>query len=184
MNTKMENEQNQQQSTNQNSQANQQTPQVPIPLKRPTVVKKTKNKKDNVLVEKTKLDLFLEEYEKCDGNGTEAAMRVFNPKSRINAANIAQQYLKRAQALGLYHMEKKGMTYPKLIEMGMQRMQNPKSMDFVPLFDRFMKMGGFADFLTKQGVTKATVGVLSVQKKLVDEYVEGEFVDDEEGAEE
>jgi hypothetical protein len=91
-------------------------PQAPkpeaLPLKPSTLsVKKKKGKQ--MLVEKAKLDLFLEEYEKNGGNGTEAALKVFNTKSRINAANIASIYLKRAQGIGRYHMERKGIGFEK-----------------------------------------------------------------------
>jgi hypothetical protein len=153
-----------------------QSPSIPL---KSGLTKKTK-KGQEMLVEKRKLDLFLEEYEKNGGNGTDAALKVFNTKSRINAANIASIYLKRAQALGRYHMERKGIGYEKLIDMAKTRMMDPKAPDFVPLFDRFMKMGGYYDFLTKEKVTNATVNVLQVQKKMIDEYVEGEMIDDEE----
>lgn len=131
------------------------------------------------IVEIDKLDLFLAAYDKHDGNGTEAAMEVFNCTTRISAANMASSYLKKAQALGRYHLEKKGATYSVLIDKALKRMDDPKAQDFVPLFDRMMKLGDFEDFLTKQGVSKIGVSVLGVQKKLMEEYVEGEVIEDE-----
>jgi hypothetical protein len=144
----------------------------PLPRK----IRKDKGK----LVVTPKMELFLKEYEANGGNGTEAALKVFHNSSRVSAANTASIYLKRAAYLGRFHMEKKGLTYSKLIDKAIQRMDNPKSMDFVPLFDRMMKIAGYEDFLSKQGLTKATVNVLNVQKKLMDEYVDGEVIEDEE----
>ena len=151
-----------------------------VPIKPKKVVTKQKRNGETVLVGKTKLDLFLEEYERNGGNGTEAALKVFNTTSKVNAANIAVTYLKRARSLGRFHLEKKGYTYEKLVEMAANRMKNAgeKSADFVALFDRLMKIGGYEDFLTKQGVNKTTVSVLEVQKGLIDEFVEGEVVED------
>lgn len=125
------------------------------------------------------MDLFLEEYERNGGNRTEAAMKVFNCTSRASAAQTGSVYLRKAQDLGAILMEKKGLSLENLIEKASVRMDNPKSQDFVALFDRFMKMGGYHDFLTKQGVTKSTISVMGVQKSLLDEYVEGEIIDDE-----
>lgn len=152
---------------------------LPLPLARPKkkAIVKRKHKDETYLVEKTRLDLFLEEYEKNGGNGTEAALKVFNASSRISAANIATQYLKKAQGLGRMVMEKKGITYEVMVESAWKKHQVEKGTDY---FDRLMKMGDYADFISKQGgVTPTTVNVLSVQKGLLDQYVQGEYVDDE-----
>jgi hypothetical protein len=177
-------EQSQQSQTTQSSEElvlipQQETPQSnKVPIKKTLTTKKKKGK--SVLVEKKRLDLFLEEYEKNGGNGTEAALKVFNTKSRINAATLAQQYLKRASALGRFHLEEKGYGYKKLIDMAIDRMEKEKSPDFVALFDRLMKIGDFADFISKQQpVAKTTINVNGVQKNLFDEYVEGEVIEAE-----
>lgn len=156
-------------------------PETKVPIKKAVTTRKTK--RGEVIVDKTKMDLFLEEYLKNNGNGTEAALKVFNTTSRTSAAAIAHIYLKRAQNIGRIVMEKKGMGYGNLIDMAKKRMENDKSQDFVPLFDRMMKIGGYEDFLAKQGVNKTTINVMGVQKQLLDDYVEGEYVEDEEYAE-
>lgn len=142
-----------------------------------TITVKKKSEYGVILQRKSKLDLFLEEYEKNGGNGTEAALKVFDTKSRVNASNLAAQYLKRAQSIGRMHMEAKGITFDAMIERAWAKDAVSKTPEW---WDRLAKIGGYEDFLSKGPVTKATVNIMQVQKDLLDEYVDGEYVEDEE----
>lgn len=150
---------------------------VPIHPKK-TRVRKTVRKGVEIIVEKpekTKLDLFLEEYVKNNGNGTAAAMKVFDVKNKVNAANIASQYLKKAQNANRLLMEKKGYTQGRMMDIALTKMQAARTPEW---WDRLMKMAGYEDFLSKTPVTKATIAIMEVQKEVMDEYIiEGETVD-------
>lgn len=151
-------------------------------VKAATIAKKlelTQHNKQEVIRERDKLDLFLESYLKT-GNATQTAMDVFGTKSRTAASALGSYYLNKARDLGRIIMEEKGVSFGSLVEKASKRMDDPKSTDFVALFDRLMKLGGHADFLVKQNVNKSTVNVVTMQKDLFDEYVEGEYVETEE----
>lgn len=121
------------------------------------------------------MDLFLEEYVKNNGNGTEAAMKVFDVKNKVNAANIASQYLKKAQQANRLLLEKKGYTQGRMIDVAITKMQMARTPEW---WDRLMKMAGYEDFMTKGPVTAHTVNIMEVQKEVMDEYIiEGETID-------
>lgn len=103
-------------------------------------------------------------------------MKVFNVKDRVNAANIASQYLKKAQVANRLFLEKEGITHRRMIKEAVVKMQVSKTPEW---WDRLMKMGGYGDFLPQKGpVTKQTVNIMKVQRDLLDDYVEGEFSDE------
>lgn len=134
----------------------------------------------------TRMDLFLDAYFKNDGNATAAAMEVFNCKSRAVAASMGSAYLHRAKEIGRLIMEEKGATFPRMIQMALLQMQNPKSDGtFVALWDRLMKLGGYQDFMPErkgEGVGP-TVNIVNVHKNNMSKYVDGSFDDVIEGEE-
>jgi len=158
-----------------------QKPSLPsrvIPLRKKLVIKK----KDGVpvIMEKTKMDLFLEEYVNNNGNGTEAAMKVFATENRVNAANLASAYLKKARVANRLLLEKKGFTQGRMLDVAISKMQMSKVPDW---WDRIMKMGDYEDFISKNGggVTTNTVNIMEIQKDMIDQYmgdavIEGETV--------
>ena len=151
-------------------------PKQLIPLKRKVRIATRKGKEViAVTKEKTKLELFLEEYVRNNGNGTEAALKVFDTTSRLNAANLAHQYLKKAQSANRLLLEKKGYTQGKMIEEAITKMKVSKTPEW---WDRLMKMAGYEDFMSKGPVTKQTVNIMKVQKDLLDEYVDGEYTEE------
>lgn len=136
-----------------------------------------KEKKDGTLVQTDKLDLFLAELLKNGGNATAAAMVVFNCKSRATASVIGTNYLAKARQLGRVVMEEKGYHYGKMLEVAAKKMEESKTPEW---WDRLMKIGGYEDFMAKTGPAPTTVNIMAVQKDLMDEYVDGEVVEDEE----
>ena len=129
-----------------------------------------------------RLDLFLEEWLANDGNATEAAMKVFNCKSRSVAASVGSEYLKKAKGLARVYMEKEGYTYGKMIRTAGKKMEISKGPEW---WDRLMKVAGYEDFLTKKD-PGVSVNILTTQKDVLKEYVqevevvEGEEIDGEE----
>jgi hypothetical protein len=157
---------------------------VNIPIRRPEKKEATEvpskeapPKEDEIVIGKSKMELFLEEYLRNGGNGTQAALKVFNTKSKVNAASMARQYLKRAAATNQVLLEKKGYSYGKMLDEAISKMKSSKTPEW---WDRLMKIGGYEDFMSKGPVTKQTVNIMQVQKDMLDEYVDGEYVGDTE----
>jgi len=127
-----------------------------------------------------KLDLFINAWLKNDGNATEAAMQVFNCKSRAVAAAIGSEYLKKAKSLARVALEQEGYTYGKMIRTAGRKMEKSKSPEW---WDRLMKMGGYEDFMTKKDAG-VSVNILTAQKDVLKGYVqEVEVVEDGESNE-
>jgi len=121
------------------------------------------------------LDLFIEAWLENDGNATEAAMKVFNCKSRSVAASIGSEYLKKAKSLARVYLEKEGYTYGKMIRTAGRKMEKSKSPDW---WDRLMKLGGYEDFITKKDAG-VSVNILNTQKDVLKAYTqEIEFVEE------
>ena len=127
----------------------------------------------------TKADEFFRAYIKHNGNGTKAAMEVFNVKNKTNAAAIAYQYLKRGTAARRVLFEKKGITEGTLMDDMIAKAKASKTPEWS---DRIWKLIGYDDFLPTKGqqVGKQTINIMSVQKNLFDDYVEGEFIGEDE----
>ena len=122
-----------------------------------------------------KLDAFIEEWLKNDGNATEAALRVFNCKSRSVAKAIGSQYLKKAEGLARVYMEKEGFTYGKMIRTAGSKMEKSKSPEW---WDRLMKLGGYGDFMSKKEAS-VSVNILNAQKDVLKNYIqEVEVIED------
>ena len=134
-------------------------------------------RKDKLQVKKReKLDLFIEEWLKNDGNATEAAMQVFNCKSRSVAKAIGSEYLKKAGGIARIYMEKEGYTYGKMIRTAGRKMETAKSPEW---WDRLMKLAGYEDFMSKKEPS-VSVNILNAQKDILKSYVqEVEVVEDE-----
>ncbi len=139
------------------------------------------SKKQTRIKKIEKLDLFIESWLKHDGNATEAAMEVFDCKSRSVAASIGSEYLKKAKNLARIYMEKEGYTYGKMIKTAGRKMEMSKSPEW---WDRLMKLGGYEDFMTKKDAG-VNVNILNTQKDVLKGYVtevdvtEGEEADGE-----
>lgn len=138
------------------------------------LVRKTKGGK---IVIQSKMDLFLDEFVRNGGNATEAALVVFECKSRASAANIGSHYLQEAKALGRVYLEKKGYGYGKFLEILIRQMEQAKDPAW---FDRGMKIAGYEDFLggNKGGGQNVAVNIFQTQKKIQDEFgfTEGEII--------
>jgi hypothetical protein len=115
-----------------------------------------------------KLDAFIEEWLKNDGNATEAAMIVFNCKSRSVAKSIGSEYLKKAEGLARIYMEKEGFTYGKMIRTAGKKMETSKSPEW---WDRLMKLAGYGDFISKKEAS-VSVNILNAQKDVLKGYVQ------------
>ena len=125
-------------------------------------------KKNDALKKVKKIDLFIEEWLKNDGNATEAALKVFNCKSRSVAKAIGSEYLKKAGGLARVYMEKEGYTYGKMIRTAGTKMEKSKSPEW---WDRLMKLGGYEDFMTKKEPS-VSVNILNAQKDVLKGYVQ------------
>ena len=146
-----------------------------------------KTKSGTITVSKPKsMDLFLEEYFKNGGNATQAAFAVFNCTSVSSASNIGSQYLAKARNSGLIRtsMERKGYSQDKMLDVAIEKMLESKTPEW---WDRLMKMGEHADFMTKQTGPAVNVNVISAHKKYSSKYVidgedeiEGEIEESEE----
>ena len=124
-----------------------------------------------------KLDLFIDKWISNGGNATQAAMEVFDCKSRAVAASVGTEYLKKAKGLARVHMEEKGYTYGKMIEVAGRKMEKSKGPEW---WDRLMKLAGYGDFLSKKDAA-VSVNILSTQKDVLKGYVqEVEVIDGEE----
>ena len=125
-------------------------------------------KKKDSLKKIEKVDLFIEEWLKNDGNATEAALKVFNCKSRSVAASIGTEYLKKARGLVRVSMEKEGYTYGKMIRIAGLKMEKSKGPEW---WDRLMKLGGYEDFMTKKEPS-VSVNILNAQKDVLRGYIQ------------
>jgi len=150
-----------------------------IPIKRKVHVVKKKEKEVIVVDKTTKADEFFKAYVKYNGNGTKAAMEVFNTKNKTNASAIAYQYLKRGIAARRVLFEKKGVTEGYLIDDMIAKAKASKTPEWS---DRIWKLIGYDEFLPTKGqqVGKQTINIMSAQKNLFDDYVEGEFIGEDE----
>lgn len=125
---------------------------------------------DGSIQETKRIDLFLEEFMKNGGNGTEAAMKTFNCKNRIVAANIASHYLKKARAMSRVYMESKGYTWGKILMMIAKKSEESKTPEFL---DRLLKILGYEDFLPSKEKTSNVVNIIQTEKNILDKYMEG-----------
>lgn len=133
--------------------------------------------KQNKLKKLEKLDSFIEEWLKNDGNATEAAMKVFKCKSRAVAASVGSEYLKKAKPIVRMILEKEGYTYGKMIRTAGRKMEQSKTPEW---WDRLMKIAGYEDFMAKKS-TGVSVNILATQRDVLKGYVqEVEVIDGEE----
>jgi hypothetical protein len=116
----------------------------------------------------SKLDDFIEAWLKNNGNATQAAMEVFDCKSRSVAASVGSEYLKKAKGLVRLYMEEQGYTYGKMIQVAAEKMQKSKNTDW---WDRLMKLGGYEDFMTKKEPA-VSVNIMNAQKDILKGYVQ------------
>lgn len=132
------------------------------------------------VAEVPRLNLFMEEFLKNGGNGTEAALKVFNAKSRASASATASYYLKKAKELGRFYLDNRGVGYGRLLDIAVEKTEKSKTPEW---WDRLMKIGGYEDFFAKPGgSTSVSVNILQSQKRQMDEFgfSEGEIVEGEE----
>ncbi len=92
-----------------------------------------------------KWEQFLIEYLKNGGNGTAAAMIVFNCKSRESAQVLGSKYLKKSAPFVRAYLEQKGFTYGRFLEIAIEKMGESKKTEW---WDRLMVMGGYNNFIT------------------------------------
>lgn len=92
-----------------------------------------------------KWEQFLIEYLKNGGNGTAAAMNVFNCKSRESAQVLGSKYLKKSAPFVRTYLEQKGFTYGRFIEIAIEKMGESKKTEW---WDRLMVIGGYNNFIT------------------------------------
>lgn len=126
-------------------------------------------------IQTTREEKFLVEFLKCGGNATEAAMRVFNCKSRRVASSVGSEYLKRIKPLARLYMESKGASYGGMLDTAIKKMKRSKTTDW---WDRLMKLAGYEDFISKQK-SGIAVSIISAHRDTVKDYVtviEGEEV--------
>lgn len=93
-----------------------------------------------------KWEQFLIEYLKNGGNGTAAAMKVFNCNSRESAQVIGSKYLRKSAPHVRAYLELKGFTYGRFIEIAVEKMNESKRTDW---WDRLMIIGGYENFMRK-----------------------------------
>lgn len=143
-----------------------------------------KSRKGGVLVQQDdKMELFLQEFLKNDGNATAAALAVFNCTTIESASTIGSRYLKKAKDLGLVRtiLEKKGYGQGKMMEVAIQKMLESKTPEW---WDRLMKMADYEDFITKKEVKTGgqTINILNAQRDISRQFGfdEEEVVDAEE----
>lgn len=143
--------------------------------KQRVLLKEKKNKQIEIT---KKLDLFLEEFLKNGGNATEAALKVFNTTSRTVAATLGSRYLKQAKDLARVYLETKGTTYGSMLTFAADKMQKSKNPDW---WDRLMSITGYGDFMTKSkgASSPGIIQIINAQKDMIQDYVEGEIVDEE-----
>lgn len=135
-------------------------------------------KKALVLTKKNldKVDKFIGNFVKCNGNATKAAMKTFGYDNRFVAATVGSRYMKKTKELARLYMEGKGVTYGKMLEVAINKMQVSKSPEW---WDRLMKLAGYEDFISKSKGGVA-VNIISAQRDVLKDYVteieEGEIV--------
>lgn len=93
-----------------------------------------------------KWEQFIIEYLTNGGNGTAAAMKVFNCKSRESAQVLGSKYLKKSAPFVRAYLEQKGFTYSRFIEIAIEKMKESKKTAW---WDRLMMMGGYHNFITE-----------------------------------
>ncbi len=146
-------------------------------------VKKQKDKKQyfkkrkQALVVKNKFDLFMDEYEKNGGNGTEAAMKVYGYTNRTSAGSMAHVNLKQARNLGRLILEKQGVGYEHIIKILIKKAEESKDPAF---WDRLFKLAGYEDIDFSGKSQKATVSV-NINQTLKEDSSEFGFQDAIEG---
>ena len=116
---------------------------------------------------------FMKAFLEADGNATEAAVRAFKLQNRDSATTIGYRYLNRIKPyLARFYLEDKGANFGKLLEILFEKAKESKSPEFL---DRLFKIGGYYDFMDKKVSSgPGVVNIISTQKKLNSEYVEGE----------
>lgn len=143
-----------------------------------------KNRKgDLVINHDAKLEAFLEEFFKNDGNATQAALAIGNYATIQSASDAGSKLLKRAKNLGLVRtmLEKKGYGQGRLLDVAIQKMLESKTPEW---WDRLMKMADYEDFISKKEVKQgpSVVNVIAAQKQISQEFGfdDGEVIDGDE----
>lgn len=138
-------------------------------------LKKLRKLKNGTIKETSKLDLFLQEFLKNGGNGTEAALKVFNCSSRVSAANMASMYLKKAKGIARVYMEQRGYSYGRLLELAGKKAEESKTPEF---FDRLLKMLGYDDFMPdKNQKPNSVVNIIQTEKNVLSKYTDEDIED-------
>lgn len=149
--------------------------------KRDLLVKK---KQDGRIAMENKVDAFLTEFLKNGGNATEAAIAVFRITNRSSAATMGSLYLKKARELGRMYLEKRGVTYGRLLDRAIERMDESDKPEW---WDRLMKIAGYEDFIGKSGKENnapAVINIVEAQRGIARKYVQGEYAEEEDEEEE
>lgn len=127
------------------------------------------------VIQRDKMDLFLEEYVANGGNATRAAMKIFDTGSYRSAQVLGSLYLKKAKDVGRFILEEKGGGLPKLIDHALEKMEDSEGTEW---WDRLMKFGGYADFMGKSGPAQPqVVNIVQTEKQVLSKYIDAEVLD-------
>jgi len=147
------------------------------------IIRVTKN---GIVEKESRVEAFMKEFIKNGGNATRAAMAVGNYTTTLAAAQGGSYYLKKAKKMGLYRttIEKKGYHLGKLMDIALEKME---ASDKPGWWDRIMKLSDYEDFTStgKAAIPNLSVtnNIFGAHRKLSEEYIEGEVVDDDEAEE-
>lgn len=147
-----------------------------------------RQKKNGDLVQREKLDLFLQEFLANGGNATKAAAAVFNVSSMSSAATLGSVYLKRAKLLGRIYLEQKGYGYGRMLDIAAKKAEESRLPDW---WDRVMKVTDYGDFMAGSAGKNApsVVNIVQTEKELFQKYnltnaTAGEIIQEENELEE
>ncbi len=132
------------------------------------------DKKDLVkaIATEEKIQDFLEEFLKNGGNATQAALTIYKCPSYGMAAKVGHFALKQSKDLARLYLEKKGVTYGRLLDVATEKMMESKAPDW---WDRLMKLADYEDFLSKKSGGPAVVNVIQAHRDFASNYVDGEI---------
>lgn len=155
-----------------------------------TVGKPVKSKKlavrvnrSGIVEKESKTEAFMKAFIKNGGNATRAALEIGEYPTAVSAAQAGSYFLAKAKKLGLFRatIEKKGYHLGKLVDIALEKMEES---DKPGWWDRIMKMSDYEDFTSagkgNQPNVQVTTNIFGAHRKLSEEYIEGEVVDESE----
>lgn len=117
---------------------------------------------------RSKQDLFIEQFLKNGGNATEAALAVFDCKSRESASTVGSYYLRKAKELGRIYLDHRQMGMGKLIDHAVGRMLESESPEW---WDRVARISGYWDLSDGKKVP-SIVNVVQSEKSILSKYIQ------------